>query len=357
MSKRFAAATAVGVSLLTIAAPATAARQSPPPVGQLAAPKLTVPFRDAVLGKPNLVSARVSATAMARRYPVGDRKGRSVAIAVTAACRATCKAADPRQIAGFLGTVAHGNEISLLSVELNTPSQISAGCGGGTQACYFVGGNRMLINGNKTPAKDGASREFVLAHEYGHHLAQHRPAPRLYSPPIDWGTPRWAGYERICQGKRKRRYFPGNQRSRYFQNPGEAFAEAFAFNRFPRARVKWAWSASLKPDAGAFAAIRADVSSPWSGPGDAYFSRRIGRGRRSSHSFPTPIDGGVTLRLRGPRATQFELRLFDRAGRLLRTGRGRAILRYDVCGKTGLRAEVRRLARGPGRYRLAVRTP
>jgi len=342
--------------MLTIVAPAEGAGQ-PPPGGPLAAPPLSPPFRDVVLDRPNLASARASATARTRRYPVGDGRGRSVAISVTAACRATCQVAAPQRIADFLGTLAHGDEMSLLNVEMNTRSQISASCGGGAHACYFAGINRMLIVGNGSPAEDGAPRRFVIAHEYGHHLAQHRRAPALHSPAIDWGTLRWARYERICQGRRKRRYFPGNQRLHYFRNPGEAFAEAFAFNRFRGARVKWAWSSSLKPDAGAFAAIRADVGSPWPGRSTSGFSRRLSGGRLATHSIPTPLDGTVTLRLGDPRASQFELRLFDRSGRLLRAGRGGGALRFDVCGQAGLRAEVRRLTRGAGRYRLTVRTP
>lgn len=308
-----------------------------------------------------LLPAGAAGAPRAHRYPVGDGKGRSVAISVTAACRASCRSANPRRIASFLGTLAHGSEMSLLKVELDTPSQIASDCGRGSQACYFSAASRMLINGNDAAAHDGATREFVVAHEYGHHLAQHRPAPPPGSAAIDWGAPRWATYEHICRGKRSGRYFPGSQRGRrYFQNPGEAFAEVFAFNRFPGAPVHWSWSASLKPGPGAFAAIRADVSSPWQGMRSLGYGRRLNGGGSATHSFSTPLDGSITLRLRGPHASRFELRLLDPAGHLLASSAGRrpgATLRYDVCGQRRLRAVVRRTAPGSGGYRLTIRTP
>lgn len=291
------------------------------------------------------------AAAHARRYPVGDGKGRSVAISVTAACRSACRSADPRRIASFLGTLAHGSEMSLLNVELDSPSQIASDCGRGSQACYFSAGSRMLINGNDTAARDGATREFVIAHEYGHHLANHRPAPPPYSPAIIWGTPRWASYERVCRSRHP---------YSYYRNPGEAFAESFAFNRFPDAAVRWAWSPPLKPDAGAFAAIRADVRSPWRARSFRPRRHRLRTGGRAAYSFSTPLDGSVTLRLRGPQAARFELRLIAPSGRVLRSSAGRrpgAPLRFNVCGQRRLRVVVRKRGRGTGRYRLAIQRP
>lgn len=309
------------------------------------------PVRDTVIGNPSPTAARVSATASARRYPVGDDRSRSVEIAVTASCRLYCSDADPAEIASFLGTLPHASEMNLLKVELDAPWQIASTCGAGAQACYYPFGDRMVINGNATLAKDNATREFVIAHEYGHHLADHRPAPPPNSPAIAWGTPRWARYERVC-----RTPHPGG----YFRNPGEAFAESFAFLRFPDAPVRWAWSASLKPDAGAFAAIRADVRSPWRERSLRLGSARLRRGGRTAYAFSTPFDGAVTLRLRGSSASRFVLRLVAPSGRVLRSSVRRrlgASLRFNVCGQRRLRVVVRKRGPGADRYRLAIERP
>jgi len=307
--------------------------------------------RDVVLGAPSLPAALVSATATSHHYPVGDAAGRAVEVAMTIACRHHCTAADPEKIAEFLGTLAHASEMNLLKVQLSTPREIAYSCGAGVQACYYPLGNRMVINGNDTVADDGATRAFVIAHEYGHHLANHRPAPPPGSPAISWGTPRWASHERVCRIK---------GRGLYFRNPGEAFAEAFAFSRFPDAAVRWAWSWSLKPDAGAFAAIGDDVLAPWRRMGRSRFSRRLPGGGSTTHKFSARFDGMVTVRLRSSSPRRFKLRLFDSHGQLLADGVGRrrgAALRYSLCGQRKLRLVVRRRGPAAGRYRLSIQAP
>jgi hypothetical protein len=146
--------------------------------------------------------ARISASATANRYPIDASGGETDAIAVTAACQASCTAADPRQIAAFLGTLVHGFEMELLTVQLDTPSQLEFDCGYGAQACYYGGESKIVISGNDSPATDGASREFVLAHEYGHHVARHRETPRPFPVALDWGTARWSSYQNVCRRAR-----------------------------------------------------------------------------------------------------------------------------------------------------------
>src|SRR3954447_10679469 len=176
-------------------------------------------------------SDRRLARAGATRYAVGDAKGRTVAVSVTTACSASvlaCNAADPQTIATFLGTLPHGDEIGALTVQITTDPEIAVDCGPGAQACYFPGDNRMLISGNDTTGTDGATREFVLAHEYGHHVATHR-SNSPFDPTVDWGTKYWATYEHVCEGVDANQLFPGDEGTHYFENPGEAFAESFAF--------------------------------------------------------------------------------------------------------------------------------
>ena len=50
-----------------------------------------------------------------------------------------------------------------------------------------------------------------------------------------------SSYERVCQGVRAGRLLPRGRGHPLLRNPGEAFAEAFAFNRFP-GRVRWQWT-------------------------------------------------------------------------------------------------------------------
>lgn len=315
--------------------------------------------RDTVIATPDPGSARISATAETSRYPI-DAGGETVAIGVTSACRASCTDAGPEQIAAFLGTLVHGPEIELLTVQLETPSQIGFECGYGAQACYYGGGNKIALSGNDAPAPDGASRDFVLAHEYGHHLARHRRSPAPFPPAIDWGTARWASYEDVCRRSRTGSLSAGAFGLRYFRDPGEAFAEAYANLRFPDSGVPWRWPRALKPDAGALRAIREDVLDPWRGRTSLRLRGRLpGRHARPTvRNFSTPIDGMVSLRPTGRR--RYSLSLLSPAGRVLRRSRhGHSLrhrLNFTVCGQSALRLALRSLRR-PAAFKLQIQRP
>ena len=319
-------------------------------------------MRDTVIEAPSAGSARISASAVENRYPINDGSGDTVAIAVTETCRTVCIAADPQQIANFLGTLIHGFEMELLRVQLDTPSQIEFDCGFGAQACYYGGENKIVLNGNDTPAPDGASREFVLAHEYGHHVAQHRESPPPFPAAIDWGPPRWASYEHVCQRSKTGTLFPGSEEIHYFQDPGEAFAESFAYNRFPEADVKWRWLPGLKPDAGAFQAIRMDTLHQWLGRTAFRLAGPLasGGGKATVESFQTPLDGMVSLRPAG-RHHRYQLSLLNPVGRVLRTSRhgldlGKR-LNFTVCGQSRLRVSIRSSRRRGGAFKLQIQRP
>lgn len=317
--------------------------------------------RDTVIAAPSVGSARISSSAAENRYPINDGSGETVAVAVTAACQEACTAANPQQIANFLGTLIHGFEMELLTVQLDTPTQIEFDCGFGAQACYYAGENKIVLSGDETPASDSASREFVLAHEYGHHVAQHRDSPSPFPAAIDWGPARWSSYEHVCQGKRAGAFFPGDEGLHYFEDPGEAWAESFAHYRFPDAAVSWEWDPALAPDAGAFRAIREDTLSPWQGRDRFMLSGRLPARAKGAaiESFRTPLDGTVSLR---PRARhRYSVSLLNPAGRILRTSRhGLGIghqLNFTVCGQSRLRVALRSSRRARGAFKLQVQRP
>jgi len=327
----------------------------------LAAPAGGEVRRDTVIRAQSVGSAQISATAEASRYAVNDGSGTTVAIAVTAACQVSCNAADAQQVADFLGTLAHGEEMELLTVQLDTPSQIEFDCGYGAQACYYGGENKIFLNGDDASAPDGASREFVLAHEYGHHIARHRESPPPFPVALDWGTARWSSYENVCRRSRAGALFPGNEGLHYFRDPGEAFAESYAHMRFPEAEVPWRWVRSLEPDAGAFEAIREDVLHPW--PGRTVFKLH-GRvpprqGGAAVRAFETPLDGLVSLRPAGRR--RYSLSLLNPAGRVLRSSRHglsfRHRLNFTVCGQSRLRVALHAAHRRAAAFKLQIQRP
>jgi hypothetical protein len=320
------------------------------------------PVRDTVIEEPGLGSARISASASANRYPVNDGGGATVAVAVTEACQSSCTAANPQQIADFLGTLIHGPEMELLTVQLDTPSQIEFDCGFGAQACYYGSENRIVLSGNATPTPDGAGREYVLAHEYGHHVARHRESPPPFPPAIDWGTARWASQQNVCQGSRAGALFPGNEGLHYFRDPGEAFAESFARYRFPDSGVPWRWVEALRPNATAFEAIREDTLNPWLGRTAFQLEGPLspGEDQPTVESFKTPLDGTVSLRPAG-RPRRYQLSLMSRAGRILRTSRhGYDLghrLNFTVCGQSRLRIAIRPLRHRAGAFKLQIQRP
>ncbi len=317
--------------------------------------------RDTVIAAPSAGSARISAGAAGNRYPIDDGSGETAAIEVTAACQLACTAVDPQQIANFLGTLIHGPEMELLTVQLDTPSQIEFDCGYGAQACYYSGEDKIVLSGNDTPAPEGASREFVLAHEYGHHVAAHRESPPPFPAAIDWGTARWSSYEHVCQRSRAGALFPGNEGLHYFRDPGEAFAESFAHLRFPESDVPWRWVRALEPDPTAFEAIREDTLDPWLGRTAFKLRGRVPPRREgvAVRAFGTPLDGTVSLRPAG--RPRYDLDLLNPAGRVLRTSRhGLSFgnqLNYTVCGQSRLRVAIRSSRRLGGAFKLQIQRP
>jgi len=322
---------------------------------------LTRPVRDVVLSRPGVASARISATASTQRYAVDDGTGATVAIAVTAGCQADCPNAEPQQIADFVGTLIHGPEIELLTIQLDTPFQLGLDCGFEAEACYYSGQNRIVISGDAWTGIDGATREFVIAHEYGHHVAQHRDSPAPFPRAIDWGPPYWSSYEHVCQGSRAGKLYPGDEGAHYFSDPGEAWAESFAHYRFPEAPVRWRWLPALRPTPAAFRAIRADTLTPWLARRSFTLTGHFRARSAAVEWLRTPLDGQLSVRPSGLRHHSYWLILRSPAGRVLRTSRQglgpHRQLNYTVCGQSRLRLVVKPTHRSASTFKLRIQRP
>jgi hypothetical protein len=348
--------------ILLLAAPAAAAAQPlPAQRAAFAVPRPAVPLRDIVRAAPGAAGARIAATASSQRYSLGDGSDDSIAVDITSDCQQECDAADPQAIANFVGTLIHGPEVDLLTVQLDTPFQLGFDCGFEAQSCYFGGENKIVLSGDDDAAPDSASREFVLAHEYGHHVAQHRDMPAPFAAAINWGTERWSSVEHVCEGHRVGALFPGDEGTHYYEDPGEAFAETFAFNRFPDAAVEWAWAPALRPTAASFAALRKDTLQPWLGRRSFTISGRVPRNGAVVQEFRTPFDGKVSIGPAGYARLGYELVIRNSAGKALRSSRQgvsfRHRLDYTVCGQPRLRVAVRALGRAGKPFRLTVQRP
>lgn len=296
-------------------------------------------------------------------------------------------AAEIQSVADTLRSLDHGPEIAELSVYVASPEEIRSLCGATVVACYVPADMEMVVSGVDR-AVAGVPRDFAIAHEYGHHIANTRGGSGPYQP-LQAGTIRWATYERVCQLTRQHRLFPGNQGPHYWQDPEEAFAQSYAHLSRPDDSVSWQYTSLLAPDQTALAKIHADVAHPWRGPVTRAWSGRVAvpprrpgpgrtarRGRaalaggRSVGPRPwvaerllrTPLDGTVSLTVdaTGEAPLQVEMRDPD-SGRVL--GRGvaspgaPASLSFTNCGRSAVRLEVRNLGAAEADFSASVSRP
>jgi len=369
----FAAAFGLGAVALFALAPASPAATRKPLREALFAASHASSANDSAI-RPDSTALRAMVRETARRYaPAADK----IRIASD-----HYGAAEMESVAAVLRSLDHGPEMAELSVFVATPLEIREACAAAVVACYFPSEDEMVVSGIDRPV-DGVPRDFAIAHEYGHHVANTRPGAAL--PAIEAGTVRWATYERVCQLTRRGRLFPGNQGAHYWEDPEEAFAQSFARLNLPDAHVSWQYTPLLRPTAVSLAKIHADVAHPWTGPVETSWDARlapppapsagvrsgalgIGAGRMAgdppwvaSHPVRTPLDGPVTVSLQSPEGAGVVLSLRDpeRHRTLARaaTGpEGSAHLSYSNCGHTALRLEVRATS-GPADFRAAIARP
>jgi hypothetical protein len=242
-------------------------------------------FKDRVLTGVTARAAQVSG--VTKRWPAAD-----TTIPVTVANSFTGGEAVAGQVAAFIGSLPHGPELNSLKVVIVPSSEVNTDCGGsegdGVLGCYSSNDQTMTVPGDP-PADSPVSVDYVIAHEYGHHIALHRSNAPF--PAIDYGPKRWASYEMVCRRASDNKLAPGDEGANYAYNPGEAWAETYARLVFPD--QAWRLAPLLAPDAGAFLAASADVLQPWKKPVTKTFT---GSGTKT-FSLPVTLDGAFTLQL------------------------------------------------------------
>src|SRR4051812_27131926 len=264
-------------------------------------------FKDRVTdGTPRI--AQAGAGGKWARYPT--KEGMTVAGAISDGYSNQLSTQVVQSYVNFLDSLDHGAELSQLRIYVAPPAEVLSDCGGqeGTLACYDSGTKIMVVPGEETnTGSSGVTTSYVVAHEYGHHIA----ASRSNAPfsAFRFGPKYWASYERVCDRSLKGVLAPGNEQQLYLANPGEAWAETYAQLKYPS--VDWQFTPLLKPDGNAFAAARRDVLDPWRAGATKVFKGTFGGGgsKTKRFQFNLALDGRLQVRLNGPRASNYNFSL------------------------------------------------
>ena len=270
-------------------------------------------FKDRVIGGP--VPATASPTASsATTYPVAG--GGTVKLEVDPAYAGTDAL---QRILETLGATVHGPEMSRLTVHIADSNNLFQLCGQNATACYFPSSQTMVVSGSPINPNNQMPQGMVITHEYGHHIEANRSFPGWYASNV--GTQHWATYEHVCEGVAAGRLFPGDEGLHYWENPGEAFAQAYATMLYPNA-VPWWWSFA-EPDQGAFNAIRADVADTSGGTHTSWSERLAPASPSASTTIHASLDGPITVKVRQPRSARFRMQLVSANGSVVSSGESR----------------------------------
>ena len=290
---------ALAGAVLTLPGTAMAKLRRPQPL--VVEPPQTSSFPDRVIHSPARVTARAASKPVAYQAPDGT----TIQVAFDAAYQADPAVA--QSYVDYLGGLPHGSELSRLKLLLAPPATVTVDCGGveGVLACYDGSTHQMIVPGEATAEDTGVSTSYVVTHEYGHHIAAYR--NNLPFKAIDWGPKYWASYEEVCNSTLAGRLAPGAEGTYYRQNPGEAWAEAYARLTYPN--QPWTFTSLLKPDAGALAAARKDVLTPWTKPLTQTYAGAFTPTGASQKviRFPLTLDGALKIKLSGPAKSNYDL--------------------------------------------------
>ncbi len=254
------------------------------------------PFKDRVITGLTAHASQIQGTTQS--YPTAD--GTMIGVKLASSYKGDPAVA--QTYATFLGTLPHGSELASLKVTVVPSSEIASACGGdpsdGILACYGASDQTMIVPGDQA-AGSSISVNYVITHEYGHHIAAHRSNAPLAA--LDFGPKRWSSYELVCTNTIDGKLVPGDQGDNYLSNPGEAWAEAYARLVFPL--EAWRFTPVLKPSQGSSLAAAADVAQPWTKRVSTTFTGT------NTYTFKLPItlDGAFTLQLDGPAKANYDL--------------------------------------------------
>src|SRR4051812_17366180 len=254
--------------------------------------------------------------------------------------------------ADFLGSLYHGHELTRLRAYIAPYGEVKKLCGSESDACYSDEDNQLVTMGDDPP--DGTSLEDLAAHEYGHHVANHRLNQTGRAP--DYGPTYWATYENVCIND-GHSMFPGNEGAHYRQNPGEGWAETF---RALNGTIS-PWNTVGRifyPTRRSLALAKRDVLNPYNG--GEYIDRhgRLSRAHRwRRFRVPVENDGRVKLRLRAKGSLNGDVYVFaHRHSRKPLAHTRRSRLTGIYCAYRHLYLGVRR-AGGRGSFRLRATLP
>ncbi|HEY6889232.1 MAG TPA: hypothetical protein VI300_15670 [Solirubrobacter sp.] len=255
------------------------------------------PFKDKVITGVHAHASQIKGTT--QMYPTGDG---SISIPVTLASTYTGDPAVAQTYATFLGTLPHGPELASLKVTVVPSSEVATDCGGqpsdGILACYGDSDQTMIVPGDQAAGSD-ISVDYVITHEYGHHIAAHRSNAPLNA--LDFGPKRWSSYELVCANTLDGKLAPADEGVNYLSNPGEAWAEAYARLVFPT--EAWRFTPLLKPTQGSALAAMADITQPWTKRVTTTFTGSDTK----TFTLPLTLDGAFTLKLDGPATANYDL--------------------------------------------------
>jgi hypothetical protein len=316
-----------------------------------------VTIRDRVVNRRiwNLKSGGAIPNSFDGRYPLGD--GRFVRVILSEVYEPD--PAVPQSIAAYMSTLLHGGEVDGVTVFLASPETIRLACGFGGEACFNGIENLILMPG--VPPASGISLEEILAHEYGHALANGR--SNYPFPALLFGTKRWATYEHVCEQVFRRVGSPDEPGIPYRSIPGEAFADAYRILNGGNPAL-WVFDRVYFPTPASLRLIRADVLDPWAQRlpllllGSFPADRPDVRTRR--FRVLAPLDGMLRIQLTAPPGSDFDLELRT-PGVSFPVARGVTRGRIEriaaiVCGTRSFTLAVKR-HNGSGRFALRVSRP
>jgi hypothetical protein len=316
-------------------------------------------FRDRVITR-SARSPRARAAQSSRRYFTSDGLGVQVTISSSYRDDASTRAGAQSYV-DFLASRVHGSELGRLSMFIGTQREVSDACGANdVLACYADSEARMYVPGDRPSSNGPFTRDYVLTHELGHHIAHFRRNDPFDAPA--YGAKYWSSYEHICDRVDRRMLYVNAGARHYLEDAGEGWADGYAHLHYPN--VVWQFSPLMRPDAGTFAAIRRDVLQPWSGPLSRTFRGSLRGGRRTTSTLlRQSLDGTVNLRLSGPSGADFQIEILKGSRVLTRTRSAGSsdsftglYCRPPSESTATLRLRVRRIS-GAGSFALRIRYP